>query len=127
MRHLTTLVLSGILGSIVLAGDAEACHKKRCACATPVACVAPAPVVYVQPVVCVQKVRCARPAPCARPARCARPAVACAPRQKHCDGSLLAGLCHKRTAITVACASPVSYGTPVPSGQSAPPQASLQN
>src|SRR4029077_1246917 len=110
MRHLTTLGLSGILGSIVLAGNAEACHKKRCACATPVACVAPAPVVYVQPVVCVQKVRCARPAPCARPA------VACAPRQKHCGGGLLAGLCHKRTAITVACASPVYYGTPVPSG-----------
>lgn len=27
MRHLTTLVLTAVLGTLVLAGNAEACHK----------------------------------------------------------------------------------------------------
>ncbi len=43
IRHLTTLVLCGILGSMVLVGNAEACHKKRCGC-TPVVCAVPKPV-----------------------------------------------------------------------------------
>ena len=30
IRQLTTLILGGILGSMVLVGNAEACHKKRC-------------------------------------------------------------------------------------------------
>ena len=30
MRHLSTLALGGILSVILLAGDAEACHKKKC-------------------------------------------------------------------------------------------------
>ena len=30
IRHLTTLVLGGILGSMILVGNAEACHKNKC-------------------------------------------------------------------------------------------------
>ena len=30
IRHLTTLVLCGVLGSMVMVGNAEACHKKSC-------------------------------------------------------------------------------------------------
>jgi hypothetical protein len=128
-RHLTTLILSGILGSIVLAGNAEACHKKRCGCAAPPTCAPPAPVVRVEPVVC------ARPAPCPKPAPCARPVATCAPRVKKCGGcglgGLFAGLCHKKPVAVVACATPVSYGYStgpvVPSGQYLPtPQASMQ-
>ena len=47
-RHLTTLVLAVVAGGLVLASDAQACHKKKhrdCAPA-PVAC-APAPTVVV--------------------------------------------------------------------------------
>jgi hypothetical protein len=108
MRHLTTLVLSGISGSIVLAGNAEACHRKRCVCRTSVACLAPAPMVYVQPAYSV----C--PTPCVRPAACC-----CAPRYRRCGGGgLFGGLCHKRSAIAVACAAPVYYGyAGAPSGQ----------
>ena len=29
-RHLLTLVLTGLVGSLVLAGDAQACHMKKC-------------------------------------------------------------------------------------------------
>jgi hypothetical protein len=144
MRHLMTLVLSGILGSILLAGNAEACHRKRCSCAAPVACVTPAPVVCVQPVVRVKMVRCAKPAPCVKPVACVQPApcvkpvacaqpapcgqpVACTPRPKKCCG-LLAGLFHKKPVVTVACATPVVYsGYALPSGQyMATPQASAQ-
>ncbi len=44
-RHLLTLVLSGLVGSFVLAGNAEACHKKKCTCAPAPTCavVVPAP------------------------------------------------------------------------------------
>ncbi|MGP0062690.1 MAG: hypothetical protein ACLQGP_03690 [Isosphaeraceae bacterium] len=103
MRHLTTLVLAGVLGTLVMAGNAEACHKKKCACApAPVAC-APAPVV--------------------RKVHCALPVKTCAPKVKKCGGGgLFAGLCHKRPVATVACATPVSYAyssypTVAPSGQ----------
>jgi hypothetical protein len=71
MRHLTTFALAGILGSLLMAGNAEACHKKKCVCA-PVVC-APAPVI------------CYQPAPCPRPVK-----VACAPKIKKCGGG---GLC----------------------------------
>ena len=119
MRHLTILVLSGVLGTLVLTGNAEACHKKKCACTAPVAC-APAPVVYVQPVVC--------PAP----VTCAKPVKVCAPKVKKCGGGLFAGLGHKKSVATVACATPVSYTyntytTVLPSSQyMATPQASYQ-
>ncbi len=42
IRHLTTVVLCGALGSMVLVGNAQACHFKKCGHA-PVACAAPAP------------------------------------------------------------------------------------
>ena len=62
-RHLLTLVLSGLVGSLVLAGNAEACHKKKCTCA-------PAP--------CAVAV-CA-PAPCPAPAPVCEPT--CAPKKQ---------------------------------------------
>ncbi len=41
----TTLAFAGLLGTLVLTGDASACHKKKCTCATPAPVVcAPAPV-----------------------------------------------------------------------------------
>jgi hypothetical protein len=104
MRHLTTFALAGILGSLLMAGNAEACHKKKCACA-PVVC-APAPVI------------CYQPAPCPRPVK-----VACAPKVKKCGGGgLFAGLCHKKQACAPApCGTPVAYAynypTVAPTGQ----------
>jgi hypothetical protein len=97
VRNLTTLVLSGILGSIVLAGNAEACHKKRCACLPP----APCPVVYVQP------------APCVTPVT----TTCCAPKPKHCFFTL-PKFCHKKvvtcppTPVCYTVAAPVSYVMP---------------
>jgi hypothetical protein len=126
MRHLTCLVLSGILGSIVLVGEAQACHKRRCACTMPVVCVAPAPVVCARPVARV------KPVPCAQPTKiCPQPTMACAPQPKKCGVGLLGGLCHKKRVVTVAYVMPVScsygYGAVAPSGQSmALPQASPQ-
>ena len=113
MRHLTTLALGGILSVYLLAGDAEACHKKKCGCAAPVVC-APAPVTCVRPVT-----------------------TACAPRVKKCGGGgLLAGLCHKKPSCAPApCATvvaynyaPTYYGAPMASGQYYPtPQATGQS
>ncbi len=50
MRNLKTLAFAGLFGTLMLAGDASACHKKKCACPAPapVAC-APAPVVACAP------------------------------------------------------------------------------
>jgi hypothetical protein len=112
MRHLTTLVLTGVLGTLVLAGNAEACHKKRCACAAPVAC---APVMV-----------CQRPAPPPKPVVCPKPVVmkTCAPKVKKCGhGGLFAKLFHKKSCAPAParCATPVAYAqtytTVVPSGQ----------
>jgi hypothetical protein len=91
VRNLTTLILSGVLGSIVMAGNAEACHKKKCACATP----APAPctVTYVTP------------APCVTPVV----TTSCVPKVKHCF--TLPKLFHHKKVAT--CATPVPCGTPV--------------
>jgi hypothetical protein len=108
-RHLLTLVLSGLVGSLVLAGNAEACHKRRCTCA-------PAP--------CAVAV-CA-PAPCPAPAPVCEPT--CAPK-KHCG--LFGGFkgfrlgCHRRATVcaepvaapcapceTVAYSAPVYYSAP---------------
>jgi len=97
-RHLLTLVLSGLVGSLVLAGNAEACHKKRCTCA-------PAPTCVV-----------AAPAPCPAPAPVCEPT--CAPK-KHCG--LFGGFkgfklgCHKKAvcAAPVAPCETVAYSAPV--------------
>jgi len=108
-RHLLTLVLSGLVGSLVLAGNAEACHKKKCTCA-------PAP--------CAVAV-CA-PAPCPAPAPVCAPT--CAPK-KHCGlfgGFKGFGLgCHRKATVcaepvavpcapceTVAYSAPVYYSAP---------------
>jgi hypothetical protein len=105
MRHLTVLVLSGVMGTLVLAGSAEACHKKKCGCA-------PAPVICAP----VSVVCAPRPVPCVRPVKVCAPKV-----KKCCGGGLFAGLCHKKPVYTLACATPVtyaySYTTVVPSGQ----------
>jgi hypothetical protein len=106
IRHLTTLVLCGVLGSMVLVGNAEACHKRKCGCA-PVVCAAP------------------KPAPCVTYAPCA-------PKVKHCSFKLPT-LCHKKTPVcttTIAyCApAPISYSYAAPvSYPAASPQASAQH
>jgi len=113
VRHLTTLVLGGILGSMVLVGNAEACHRNKCngGCARPVVCAAPVPAP------CVQRV-----AYC-KPVRCAKPVVAtcCAPRVKLCCKISLPKFCHKRcappTPVCYAVATPVAYPTPQASAQ----------
>lgn len=51
-RHLMTLAFSAVVGSFLLAGSAQACHKKKAACA-PAPCeqvVYSAPVQYSAPV-----------------------------------------------------------------------------
>ncbi len=103
-RHLLTLFLSGLVGSLVLAGDAQACHKRKCTCA-------PAPTCAV-----------VAPAPCVVAAPVCEPT--CAPR-KHCG--LFAGLkglrlgCHTKAAYcgpvvapcaTVAYSAPITYSAP---------------
>jgi hypothetical protein len=105
-RYLMTLILSGFVGSMVLVGNAEACHKRKsCTCA-------PAPTCAV-----------VQPAPCPAPAPVCEP-VACAPRAKKCGGmfSCFKGMklgCHKKSCggcgpapapcETVAYAAPVTY------------------
>jgi hypothetical protein len=109
IRHLTTLVLCGALGSMVLVGNAQACHKRNCGHA-PVVCAAPAP------------------------PPCVTYAAPCAPRAKLC-GFKLPSFCHKRPVCAPAIAScapaPTSYGAPVayaPAGYPAPtPYASYQH
>src|SRR5271165_5910348 len=117
-RHLLTLVLSGLVGSLVLAGNAEACHKKKCTCAPApcaVAVCAPAP--------------CPAPAPVCAPAPCPAPVPVCAPTcapKKHCGlfgGFKGFGLgCHRKATVcaepvaapceTVAYSAPVYYSAP---------------
>ncbi len=92
VRHLTTLVLGGILGSMVLVGNAEACHKNKCngGCRTTVVCAAPVPAPCVQPVAYCKPVRCAsrwwrsRAHPgsdCAASSACRSSATGSAPRR----------------------------------------------
>jgi hypothetical protein len=108
-RHLMTLILSGFMGSMVLAGNAEACHKKKCTCApTTCAVIAPAP--------------------------CPPPAPVCAPRAKKCGGGLFAHckgikFGHKKCApapcgVTVVYSGPVTYSAPVTYSS---PQSSAQH
>jgi hypothetical protein len=119
VRHLTTLILGGILGSMFLAGNAEACWKRNCAHKAPV-CAAPA--------VCVVPTACpAPPVPCVRKVVCCNPAPVCAPKVKCCKITLpklcLPKFCQKKTCapVVVACATPVVYTYGAPS-----PQASAQ-
>src|ERR1700677_1786928 len=92
IRPLTTLVLCGVLGSMVLVGNAEACHQRKCGCA-PAVCAAP------QPEPCVTY-------------------TPCAPKAKPCAFKLPT-FCHKKpvcTTYVAACApAPVyySYAAPV--------------
>ncbi len=84
-----TLAAAAVLGLMLTAGEASACHKKKCA--TPVVC-APAPA----------------PAPVPPPA----PVVeTCAPAKKHCGGKKLFGH-HKKQAVV--CAAPMVYETAAP-------------
>jgi hypothetical protein len=115
MRHLSTLVLSAILGSIVLVGNVQACHRNKCTggCGTAVC-----------PPLCV------KPAPCFQPV-----AARCKPKLNLCFKISLPKLFHKRCApcgthtVATACptgacyrsAAPVAY-QPIPS-----PQASGQH
>jgi hypothetical protein len=113
IRHLTTLVLCGALGSMVLVGNAEACHKKRCGHVATV-CAAPTPAPCVMPA----------PAPCVT-------RTPCAPKIKLCSFKMPT-FCHKKPV----CAAPVarcattpvyySYAAPV-SYPTATPQASAQH
>jgi len=119
IRHLTTLVLSGLLGSMVLVGNAEACHKKQCGCAAPVACVVP------QPAPCVQIVKHCKPARCVKPVA----TTCCAPKIKLC-AIRLPKLCHRTCAppVALACATPVYCGAAAPAGYPIPsPQTSAQH
>jgi hypothetical protein len=117
-RHLMTLILSGFVGALVLSGNAEACHKKKCACA-------PAPCAVVQPV------------PCPPPAPVCQPT--CAPARKKCGlfscfkGVKMPKLGHHKKACAPApCGevivynAPVTYSAPVYSSPQASPQASAQ-
>jgi hypothetical protein len=119
IRHLTTLVLSGLLGSIVLVGNAEACHRAKCRCAAPVVCVVP------QPAPCVTVVKHCKPARCVRPVA----TTCCAPKIKLCSFHL-PKLCHKKCAPppTLACTTPVCYAAAAPVAYpAASPQASSQH
>jgi hypothetical protein len=93
-RHLMTLILSGFLGSMVLAGNAEACHKKKCRCApTPCAVVVPAP---------------CPPTPVCMPT--------CAPKVQKCGGmfSCFKGMKHghKTCAAPAPCYTTIAYSAP---------------
>ena len=104
MRQLTALAVVGFLG-VALAGNAEACHKKKCGggCGTTTACV---PVVT-----------CPQPVACAAPVN-----SGCGHRARKCGGGGLFAGCHKKKACAPApCAAPVAYAynytTVAPSGQ----------
>ncbi len=105
-RHLLTLVLSGLVGTLVLAGDAQACHKKRCNCAPAPTCA------VVEPAHC-----CPAPAPVCEPT--------CAPKRHIALFACFKGIklgCHKAAPAcaapvaapceTVAYAAPVYYSAP---------------
>jgi len=118
IRHLTTLVLTGLVGSIVLVGNAEACHKAKCRCASPVVCVAP------RPAPCVQVVKYCKPTRCVTPVT-----TCCAPKIKLCSFRL-PKFCHRKCAPppTVACATPVCYAAAAPAVYpAASPQTSAQH
>ena len=96
-RHLLTLVLTGLVGSLVLAGDAQACHMKKCHHA-------PAPTCAV-----------VEPAPCPAPPPAPVCEPTCAPKVKKCGlFSHFKGInlgCHKKAACAPA---PVCEPAPAP-------------
>jgi hypothetical protein len=113
-RYLMTLILGGFIGSLVLVGSAEACHKKKSHCA---------------PATCVVE-----PAPCPPPAPVVCESTCCAPKAKRCGGGLLANLrmrghgrkvCASRpmpcaTSVqmtSVVYSAPVTYSSPQASAQ----------
>jgi hypothetical protein len=55
-RSFLTLAAAAALGLLMTAGEASACHKKKCPCPTPVVCVPP-PVVCAPKPVCAPKVK----------------------------------------------------------------------
>ncbi len=121
IRNLTTLVAFGLFGSLLLAGNAEACHKLGCkkSCAAPAPCVAPAPVCAPACAPVAKKICMPRIKLCAMPKICAP--RTCAPKVRSC-GFHLPKLCLKKKCAApaeMACAGPVC---PVPS-----PQASAQH
>ncbi len=87
IKQLTTLVLGVALGSMVLSGSAQACHKPKCA--KPVMAYAPAPVTYC--------------APAPKKACCFKMPKLTMPK-----------LCHKKV---VAPCTTVAYAAPAPSAQ----------
>jgi hypothetical protein len=120
MRRLSTVVLGGILGSIVLVGDAQACHGRRCGgCATPV-CSAP----------CVRTAVCPQPAPCVYPT-----SNYCRPRFRLSFNFCRPRYCHRTCGTcggygaALACNTGYCYRTVAPTGQApvATPQTSAQH
>src|SRR5271156_517538 len=91
IRPLTTMVLCGVLGSMVLVGNAEACHRKSCGHKVTI-CVAPAPAPCVLPAPCP-------PTPCLP--------RTCPPKFKLCFK--LPTFCHKKLVCAPA---PVCYPCP---------------
>jgi hypothetical protein len=116
IRHLMTLVLSAILGSIVLVGNADACHNRKCGCTAPVTC-------RVSATACIKPVKNCKPAPCVKPVVANR----CALRVRTCRLTL-PKLCFKQCPRSLlACASPV-YCAVLPGPKPGPsPQASAQH
>jgi hypothetical protein len=91
IKQLTTLALSAALGSMMLTGSAQACHKPKCP--KPVMACAPAPV-------------------CAPVVKCAKPVKTCHFKMPHFT---MPKLCCKKPVAT--CAT-VAYAAPAPSAQS---------
>ena len=130
-RYLMTLVLSGLVGSLVLASNAEACHKKKSTCAPAPVCEAPCPAPCPPPAPVCEPC----PPPCPPPAKkcclfsgfkgfklgchkkACEPAPVCAPAPA-CEPAPPCAPCE-----TVAYAPPVMYAAPVMSS----PQASYQH
>jgi hypothetical protein len=121
-RYLMTLILSGLLGSLVLSGNANACHLNKCRhTSTCCAVVTPPP--------------CPPPAPVCQPA--------CRPRLRLCGGGLCGGGlfnggcggglfkgfklgCHRQTCAPAPCGGVVAY-TGTYTGVYSTPQTSAQH
>jgi len=120
-RHLMTLAFGALVGSFVLVGSAQACHKSK-----KVACAAPAPVCAPAPVICEAPVVEACPAPVKKHGHAF----------KNPFHGIKLGHGHKKAVCAAPVAAPceqVVYSAPAPSAQvfSAPvyaaPQGSAQN